>query len=251
MLIKTEKSDAIMNFLNQTFLTNENIIGIIENVPWAEIYVDNIQEPKGVLVKKDDYMHYVYTQDDAFIEELCESFFEKGYYGFSGVEGSLAEKIRKRFTLDWESPCTLYYMPPENLNIELKKSMTEKIKLEDAEIVNHFYTYKNNWSLETIKRDISNRSSSAVYIDGEIASWVLIHDDNAMGIMYTKEEHRRKGYAVDVTIDLAHQIIKRGKLPFIQIVKGNGMSPGLAEKCGFVVAGKADWFGIKVGNPKE
>jgi hypothetical protein len=72
-----------------------------------------------------------------------------------------------------------------------------------------------------------------------------------MGVMYTKENHRRKGYAVDVTIDLAHQIIESGKIPFIQIVQGNGMSPGLAKKCGFVEAGKADWFGIIAGNPKE
>jgi hypothetical protein len=72
-----------------------------------------------------------------------------------------------------------------------------------------------------------------------------------MGIMYTKEEYRRKGYAIDVTIDLAKQIIDAGKIPFIQIVQGNGMSPGLAKKCGFVESGKADWFGIIAGNPKE
>jgi len=251
MLIRTENSDAIMRFLREPFLINENIIGIIENVPWAEIYVDNIDSPKGVVVKKDDYMHYVYTQDDSFIDNMCESMFVEGYYGFSGLEGTLAEKIRKRYKLGWESPCTLYYMPKENLDISLKKNRTERIKAEDAETVDHFYTYRNSWSLETIKRDITKRPSSAVYIDGEIVCWVLIHDDNAMGIMYTREEYRRKGYAVDVTIDLADQMIKGGKIPFIQIVQGNGMSPGLARKCGFVEAGVADWFGIVAGNPKE
>ena len=137
------------------------------------------------------------------------------------------------------------------MNLSLKKNPTEKIRLEDAETVDKFYQYRNPWSLETIKRDITNRPSSAVYINGEIACWVLIHDDNSMGIMYTKEEYRRRGYAVDVTIDLAKQIIEAGKIPFIQIVQGNGMSPGLAKKCGFVEAGKADWFGIIAGNPKE
>lgn len=251
MLTKVDKSDAIVNFLRQDFLTNENIIGVIENMPKAEVFTDNAESPTGVLVKKDDYMHYVYTKNDAFLNNICESYFKEGFFGFSGVEGELAEKIRQRYLLGWESPCTLYYMPKENLDIRLKKNRTEKIRLEDAETVDKYYQYRNEHSLETIKRDITSRPSSAIYIDNEIVCWVLIHDDNSMGIMYTKEEHRRKGYAIDVTIDLAQQIIENGKIPFIQIVKGNGMSPGLAQKCGFVEMGKADWFGIIAGNPKE
>jgi hypothetical protein len=142
-------------------------------------------------------------------------------------------------------------MPKENLDLSLMKNKTERIRLEDAETVDHFYPFRDSGTLEVIKGDITNRPSSAIYIDGEMVCWVLIHDDNSMGIMYTKEEHRRRGYAVDVTIDLAHQIIERGKIPFIQIIHGNGMSPGLAKKCGFVEAGRADWFGIIAGTPKE
>jgi hypothetical protein len=251
MLIKTVKSDVIMKYLNQRFLVNENIIGVIENVPEAEIYVDNIDSPKGVLVKKDEYMHYVYTEDDAFIDDMCSSYIKEGFMGFSGVEGELAEKIRNRFLVNWESRCTLYYQPKENLDLSLKKNPTQPIKLEDAEVVDHFYQFRGPETLEIIRRDITNRPSSAVYVDGEIACWVLIHDDNSMGIMYTKEEHRRKGYAVDVTVDLSNKILQAGKIPFLQIIQGNGMSPGLAKKCGFVTAGKAEWFGIIVGVPGE
>lgn len=251
MLIKTEKSDAIMNFLKNKFLINENIIGVIENLTQAEIYVDDVEIPKGVMVKKDGYMHYVYTEDESFIDNMCESYFKEGFFGFSGVEGKLAEKIRQRYLLGWESSCTLYHMPKENLDLSLKKNLTDRIRQEDAETVDHFYQYRGPETLEVVKRDITNRPSSAIYVNDEIACWVLIHDDNSMGIMYTKEEHRRKGYAVDVTIDLARQIIEADKIPYIQIVKGNGMSPGLAQKCGFVEAGKADWFGIIAGNPKE
>jgi molybdopterin-biosynthesis enzyme MoeA-like protein len=72
-----------------------------------------------------------------------------------------------------------------------------------------------------------------------------------MGIMYTKEGHRKKGYAVDVSIDLAEKVINRGKIPFLQIVEGNNLSPGLATKCGFIPHGNSDWFGIISGCPKE
>lgn len=250
MLIKINNLNIAIDFLKQKFLVNENIIGIIENVPWAEVFVDDIENPTGVLVIKDDYMHFVYTEDDKFIDNICANYFNEGYFGLSGIEGKLAEKIRQRYLLGWESRCTLYYMPKESLDLSLKKNSTERIRIQDAETVDKFYQYRNPWSLETIKRDIANRPSSAIYIDDEIVCWVLIHDDNSMGIMYTKEEHRRKGYAIDVTIDLAQQIIESSKIPFIQIVQGNGMSPGLARKCGFVEAGKADWFGIIAGNPK-
>lgn len=75
----------------------------------------------------------------------------------------------------------------------------------------------------------------------------IVHDDNSMCIMYTKEEHRGKGYSADVTIDLASKIIKSGKIPYLQIIKSNSMSPGLAKKCGFVQCGHVSWMGIIAG----
>ncbi len=250
MLIKTEKSQAIIDFLNTDLLINQNIIGILENVPKAHIYVDDINNPKGVFVEK-GYMHYIYTKEDSFIEEVCDTFFKEGFYGFSGVEKSIAEKIKSKFELHWENPCTLLYLPKDKLDLSLIKSPVGSIVIDDAETVDKYYEYRDDGSIERIKDDIRNRPSSAVYIDGKIASWVLIHDDNSMGIMYTKEEHRKKGYAIDVSIDLASKIIDQGKIPYIQIVEGNYKSIGLSERCGFERCGDVVWFGIIAGIPKE
>ncbi|MBB6214028.1 putative GNAT family acetyltransferase [Anaerosolibacter carboniphilus] len=250
MLIKTEISQTILEFLRTDLPVNLNILGILDNVPHVEIYVDHVEHPRGVLIKK-DYFHYLYTKEDHFIDAVMDQFFREGFYGFSGIEGYIAEKIMKKYDVTWTSPCTLYYMPKENLNLKLIKNPVQSIALEDAAVVDHFYTYRNEQSLETIRRDIQERPSSAIYVDGEIACWVLIHDDDSMGIMYTKDTHRKKGYAVDVTIDLASKTIEKGKMPFLQIVEGNNMSPGLAKKCGFVEWGKVTWFGIVAGTPKE
>jgi predicted GNAT family acetyltransferase len=76
----------------------------------------------------------------------------------------------------------------------------------------------------------------------------FMHDDNSMGIVYTKEEHRGKGYAADATIDLASKIIKSGKIPYLQIIKSNSMSPGLAKKCRFLQCGHISWMGIIAGH---
>lgn len=250
MIVKTKPSDAIIEYLNKNLIVNLNIIGIIENEPNAQIYVDNEKSPNIVLVRY-EYFNYVYTEDDKLLEEMLENLFKDNFYGFSGIHRPLAEKIRKRYSVNWESRCALYSLPKNKLDLSLIKNPVRNIDLVDAKIIDEFYTYRHPGSIEKIKKDIINRPSSAVYVNEDIASWVLVHNDNSMGIMYTKEEYRKKGYAVDVSIDLASKIINLGKIPFIQIVKGNTMSPNLAAKCNFVKHGYSDWFGIIAGLPQE
>jgi hypothetical protein len=250
MIINTKPSKAITQYLNKNKIVNSNILGVIENEPEAEIYVDNEASPNIVLVRY-EYFNYIYTEEDELLEEMLENLFKDGFYGFSGVYRPLAEKIRKRYCLTWESRCALHYLPEENLDLNLIKNPVKAIDIEDAKVVDEFYTYRYPGSIEKIKKDILNRPSSAVYVNEDVASWVLIHNDNSMGIMYTKEEYRKRGYAVDASIDLASKIISQGKVPFLQIVESNTMSPTLAAKCKFIKQGNADWFGIIAGIPQE
>jgi len=250
MLIKTNSSKAIMDFLKEDLLINLNTIGIIENMPEAEIYVDNVENPKGVYVTK-GYFDYIYSKEDSFVNEVMDTFYKAGFFGFAGIDASIAEKIKKRYNVTWENPCTLYYLPKENLDLSLIKNPVQDVDIKDAEIVDKYYEFRHPGSIESIRKDIEFRPSSAVYVDGEPVCWVLVHDDNSMGIMYTREEYRRKGYAVDVTIDLAAKIYERGNIPYLQIIVRNNMSPGLAKKCNFVKCGEVSWFGIIAGLPQD
>ena len=250
MIVKTKPSKAIIEYLNQNKIVNLNIIGIIENEPEAEIYVDNKEVPRGVLVRY-GYFNFIYTEDDEFLDELLKTQFKNNFYGFSGIYRPLAEKIRKRYLIAWESRCALYYLPKENLDLSLIRNLVSSVDIKDVELIDDLYAYKNSESLCKIKKDILNRPSSAIYSNGDIASWVLVHNDNSMGIMFTKEEHRKKNYAVDTSIDLALKITNLGKIPFLQINESNNMSPDLAVKCGFVKYEYADWFGIIEGTPKN
>lgn len=251
MIEKTSNFVSVIKFLKQNLIINLNIIGIIENEPSAEVFVDNIEDPTGVFVQL-DYFHYMYTENDAFVEEVIKKFFNKpGWYGFSGLYKPIADKIRGRFENTWESCCDIYYLPSSRVSQIQIKNIVTNVKIDDAEVIDRLYTYRNEGSLDMIKKDIQNRPSSAIYNDKEIASWVLVHNDNSMGIMYTKDEFRNKGYAVDVTLDLTSKIIKMGKIPYLQINKLNNMSPGLALKCGFDKYEECDWFGFVVGTPKE
>jgi len=251
MIIKTSYGKPIYEFLNKNKIINLNLMGFLENVPDAEVYVDDEANPTGVVARK-GYFSSLYTENDDFLNEVLDTLYKDGFYGFRAVYRPIAEKIRSRFLVNWESLNALYYLPATEIDLSRIKNPVRSIDIKDAEIINHYYTYKDETSLDRIKDDIENRPSSAIYVDGDIASWVLIHNDNSMGIMYTKEEYRGRGHAEEVTLDLVNKILKSGHVPFLTIVDGNNMSPGLAEKCGFLHEGVyTDWFGIISGTPKE
>lgn len=245
-MIRTIPNPKIIEFLNRNEIVNLNIKGLIYNNPDAEIYVDNEDAIEGVLVKK-GYFHSLFTEREDvlnhFLDEISQG---QDYLGFSGIHRQLTEKILKRFELEWRNPCDVYYLPIERFNPNIKKNVTQAVQPEDAEIIDSFYTFRSENSINQIREDIACRFSSAIYVDGTLASWVLTHDDNSMGIMCTREEYRNRGYAVDVTVDLAGKIIKSGHIPFVQILESNTQSPGLATKCGFVKADKCDWFGVVI-----
>ena len=204
---------------------------------------------QGVVAIK-GYFSFIFTQNDQFLGEVLNTLYKDGNYGFSGVYRPLANKIKRRFQIEWESSCALYYYPSNKIDISLIKNPVQCAKFCDAKTIDSYYTFKDETSLVRIINDLEKRYSSAVYVNADIACWVLTHNDNSMGVMYTREEYRKMGYAVDVTIDLTNKILKSGKRPFLQIIEGNFMSPGLAKKCGFVHDGIfSDWFGIIV--PKE
>jgi hypothetical protein len=151
MIVKTKPSDLIMEYLNKNKIINSNIIGIIENEPEAEIYVDKKEVSRGVFVRY-EYFNYIYTEEDEFLDEVLETLFKDNFYGFSGVYRPLADKIRERYVVVWESRCSLHYLPTENLDLSLIKNPVESIDIQDAEMVDKFYTYRHPGSLEQIKK---------------------------------------------------------------------------------------------------
>ncbi len=88
-------------------------------------------------------------------------------------------------------------------------------------------------------------------LNDEIVSYVMLHEDDSLGYMYTQAEHRGKGYAWELTKDIVNKTLKTGRLPYIQIVQGNTKSEQLALKAGFVKHGVVYWFGILNVKGKE
>lgn len=246
MLVQTSFNDKVKKILEEDIITNLNIFGIIENSKEAKICVDDIENPSGVFVNN-GYFNYIYTKNEEFTDKIIEHILKnRGYYGFSALKSEIADRIKGKFEVDWESVCSLYYYKDKSVDTGKIKSNVMPVKIEDDYVINEYYTFKDDESIHGIRDSIYNRHNSCVYQNGKIASWLLLHDDNSMGPMFTKEEFRKEGFAIDVTLDVIDKLLKDNKIPFLHIIKDNEASHKLAKKCGFEEHGTVKWFGIIV-----
>lgn len=248
-LKETDVTEALLTYLKEKPLINANILGSIENDKGMTIYTDHPEQPTGVYAVK-GYMRHVYSENQAFLDAVVDMLNAKSaFYGFSGVHEPIAMYIMEKLGCHWRNKCSIWSLdiPIDPARIQ---NNPKPLEPDHATLVNAHYEYAGPGSEKRIRNDIAERPSSAIYIDGKPVCWVLVHDDNSMGIMYTLEEHRRKGYAIDVTLDLYRQLQALNKPAFIQIVEGNTKSEGLAQKCGFTLKDYCYWFGVMTGMPE-
>ncbi len=247
--------ELIINFLTEEDeISNLNIIAIIKNFDGAlfkssieelEIYVDDIKNPNCVVVKEYDYWHYIYARNEKYLDLLKRDYFDKNLnFGVSGSDEKVFKKLKEGRNIEWEEHCILLWLDKDEFKLnESELDITDAI-VEDAKIIDDYYTFKDETSYEFIKDDIKNRPSSVHKINGDLVSWVLIHRDNSIGIMYTKEEYRGKNLAYELSMDLLNKVIVKNQIPYIHIGVENDASFRLAEKCGFKKYKPIFWFGI-------
>ncbi len=237
-----DKRTVIDCIKSQTFVPY-NVIGVLENTEntvyfddkTASIWVDN------------HYFNYISGCSEVIMDKI-ESM-EDGFYGFSGVLGDLSVPIYKNAFLHWYEPTERYILQGD-ISDDRGPYQIVKVPIEEAQDIDDRYEYKQDGSFDRIKEAITNRPSSAIYIDGQIASYVLVHEDNSIGYMYTLEKYRNLGLGYWVSLDIIRQIKALGIIPFLEINKANVKSQGLARKLGFEKDAFTPWFGIIKGVPE-
>ncbi|MBN2797154.1 MAG: GNAT family N-acetyltransferase [Clostridia bacterium] len=249
-----DKNWAIEYLKEKDYISNLNIIGAIQNISVEqfesseailEIFVDDVNQPKGIIVKEHEYWHYIYAEHDDFIAYAKKAYFDQlPSYGIDACDEKAYEILKKDRVLEWEERCILLYVDPKTFKPIEKKSDIRRGTVKDKEMVNDFYTFKDDSSLYFIEESLKNRPSSFYYDQDEPVAWVLMHRDDSIGIMYTKEQYRHRGIAYELTMDLLDQVMKVNKVPFIHIGLHNHPSFKLAEKCGFQKYKPVYWFGI-------
>ncbi len=237
----TDKRAAIERLKNLSFVPY-NVLGALENTE-NKCFID---EPTDSVWVENHYFNYITGDSNVILNRV--NHFEDGFYGFSGVHGDLASQIYGNYFLHWFEPTERYVLKAD-LPVETCPYQVVKVPIEEAQGIDDRYEYKQDGSLDRIKDAILNRPSAAIYIDGQIASYVLVHEDNSIGYMFTLDAYRKLGLGYWVSIDIVKQIQRLGIVPFLEINKANFKSQGLAGKLGFEKDAFTPWFGIIKGIP--
>lgn len=248
-----EKSEAVIEFLRRDGLVNTNILSYLDYDKNAKIYSFKGDVERGVIVgqriytTEDDFM--VATTDVEFLRAFWD-FLPKGTASFfSGVAKPSFDILLKVSGVapDWQSLCKTYaYIGDGDFYFEDNLTYPhDALNVDDAEVVNHFYTYKHEESLTQIRRNIEDFDTSCIRIDGELAAWCLVHEDGSLGPLYTKEEFRRKGLGALVSARLMQKLVSKGKTPFVHIVHDNTNPLALVAKFPqMAFTHDCVWFGL-------
>lgn len=86
-MVQTDDLSTVRAYLNNNPIVNLNILGILENEPSAEIFVDRKVAPRGVAVRAGAFT-YCFTEQDEVVDDICESLLSRG--GRQGLGGDMA-----------------------------------------------------------------------------------------------------------------------------------------------------------------
>merc|ERR1711879_280047 len=119
---------------------------------------------------------------------------------------------------------------------------------DDAHIINSTWKYNDGKNtLGRVKSMISGGLSVGLRKDDKLVSWILTYVYGPLGMLYTLEECRGKGYAAFVTAKLISEHHSNGSTPvWTYIADYNKGSKRLFEnRLGFRRTGDVVWHGIE------
>lgn len=254
-VIESKDKAGIIKFLKALEdVSYLSMIGVLENVDGSifgnekdqiAIFLDRAEDPNYIVVREHEYWHHIYYKNTDAIKMAKRDYFDHlETYGFDATDEEVFNYFKGSATLEWEEPCYLMVLEPEGFNYVKPLVDLDVCTGEDAPLIDSYYTFKDEYSVNFIRDNIANRPSSMYRVGGEPASWVMVHRDNSIGIMFTREEYRGQKLAYQLSMDIIKKIVDQGGIPFIHVGIDNKVSYSLSEKCGFKAAKTIYWFGV-------
>lgn len=251
-----KQNPAVLDALKAGGTVYLNAINYLEHAPDADVITFDGDVSRGVIVRydddedsHDDEGFYLATHDEEFLTAFW-NWLEPGEKFFSGAPKQAAEFLMTLSEPKWKSPCTTHvfdFDADKSILEEACKSEYEDdfLRINDLEIVDAHYTYRDEHSHESIRKSILDRDSSCIRIDGELAAWCLVHvEDGTLGPLYTMEAHRGKSLGMVVSARLLKKLTQKGKVPHVHVVHGNEASLQMMKKLPYKYSHDCIWFGL-------
>eukprot|EP01112_Ceratiomyxa_fruticulosa_P015904 TRINITY_DN4753_c0_g1_i1.p1 TRINITY_DN4753_c0_g1~~TRINITY_DN4753_c0_g1_i1.p1 ORF type:complete len:259 (-),score=42.73 TRINITY_DN4753_c0_g1_i1:4-780(-) len=220
------------------------------NFKWS---VDSLPHPKVILGVCDIRPSYNFSASDenCLAEVLRNTKFSKDVqFRLASLDFEHVETVQKvlnemGFYITYQYDYDTWKLLPERADMsklrELAKGV-EGVRLEDAPVLNYFWSYSTDESLRYIKYLIEKTCTGAVYVGNQIAAWGVLHTDSTIGMVHTKEEYRGKGFAKKVIAYLALKILEVGATPVCHVSDDNIPSIKCMEALDFVKGEKVSWI---------
>ena len=89
---------------------------------------------------------------------------------------------------------------------------------------------------EELQADFAREDFLGGYLNGELVGYIGVHGEGSMGLLHVFPQYRRRGYAEALYGTLINHQLRKGRLPFAQIVEHNEASLALQRKLGFMLS---------------
>lgn len=177
------------------------------------------------LVLKNDRFDICYAGGAAFAPELAES-------RLVLVEDkALAERLAARDPKLEIMECVQWmYLKEDPPRAERPGVRLRPLMLEDLDFVLENYHHPGA-AAGHIRGRIAEGMLGAE-VDGQLAGFIGVHEEGAMGLLEVLPQFRRRGLAEVLEAALIKQQLDRGFLPYAQVRTGNAPSEALQKKLG-------------------
>jgi len=248
MIQVVKQNDSIVKYLQKDRRVNLNVLSYLAYNMDADVYIYNDNAENGVIVGTGQWsFFFAATQNEEFLNAFWE-FLPAGHKMFSGASRPVFDIMTATRKPVWQMPCkTFIYDGVTPIPDATSSFILETLTADDAEEIDKYYTYRSEGSVNRLRESIEKRDSTCIRIDGQLASWCLVHaEDGSLGPLYTKEEFRGRGLAEAATAHLMKQLVAKNMTPYAQIAEDNAPSLALMAKFGGMeYSHTCVWFGLE------
>jgi ribosomal protein S18 acetylase RimI-like enzyme len=193
----------------------------------------------------EDRNHMIFCGDWSNIELPLELLPEEGVFVSSSPLDAV-ELLKSHYEVAGEWP-SWHFLAPANYSPGPWDEIGP-IRPEEVPNISKYWTLSDCPEREMMER-VKQYDSACLRENGVPVSWCGLHFDmdgvGNMGFAHTLDEHRRKGYASQVTKALVNRLAARNRRATVHVIKENHGSISLCEFMGFKVIGELAWADFK------
>ena len=233
--------NILKSFLNSNTNRNIAILGFFSNYPVKNYFIE--QKSSIIFGESDHLWAHISSSSASELSPLLTKYHGITKYYFS-VEDWMIPLILKYGEADWILT-TKRYVLDLTVDTDSPKIKIEIIDKAFVPTILENSDYKDFISVEYITDRIEKDISAGITINNKLVAWGFTHDDGALGFLHVLEEHRKKGYGIDILLALIQMRKKENKPIFGNIVPNNIASSKLIMKLGFTLDRKVSWIKLK------